>query len=249
MMSLSSKERTRRLWLYLNSVFSCTLNEDSPKIEDKPQHIKPTLYVHQRTLLQAAINLEKSKFTGLACGSNQLHTNFGVISDRVGSGKSLVALSLLREPVPDEREIMTVHRENNLSMIVHKTPDPAKRRTKAALFIIPHSLMAQWEEYVLRDSTLNVIFCRRKREVQDSTLLKFIDQADAVFVSSTMWQAFEQCQKPEKIHWSRIFIDEADSIQASNHVTLTANFTWLITASFLNIAFPGGIYIELNILK
>ena len=131
-------------------------------------------------------------------------------------------------------------------MISKQKPEPTKRRTKAALFIIPHSLMGQWEEYVTRDTTLNVIFCRKKREVQDETLLNFIDQADAVFVSSTMWAAFEISQKPDQIHWSRIFIDEVDSIQASNHVPLTANFTWLITASYLNIAFPGGIYIELN---
>lgn len=244
--TLSTRERNRRLWLYLSTVLTNTLNEDSSKVEETPAYIKPALYLHQRTLLQAAVNLEQSKFLGIDCSGKQLHTNFGVISDRVGSGKSLVALSLLRQPIPDEREITTIHRQNNLSMISHQKPEQAKRRTKAALFIVPHSLMGQWEEYVTRDTTLNVIFCRKKREVQDETLLNFIDQADAVFVSSTMWSAFEISQKPEQIHWSRIFIDEADTIQASNHVTLTANFTWLITASYLNIAFPGGIYIELN---
>jgi len=243
----SARERNKRLWMYLKGIFSNELNEDSLKIDAQPEHIKPKLYQHQKTLLTAAINLEKTKFTGLECGENRtLFTNFGVLADRVGSGKSLVALSLLKQPPPDEREIVTTHRNNNLSMIRHHIPEPAKRRCKAALFIIPHSLMGQWEEYVTRDSTLDVIFCRKKKEVSDPTLFNFIDNVDAIFVSSTMWSTFESEQKPEQIHWSRVFIDEADSIQSSNHVSLTANFIWLITASYLNIAFPAGIYIELN---
>lgn len=242
-----ARERNRKLWQYLHGVYTNELNEDSLKCDTQPSTIKPNLYEHQKTLLTAAINLEKSKFSGLDCGNNKtLYTNFGVLADRVGSGKSLVALSIIKQPLPDEREIITTHRNTNLSMIRHHIPEIVKRRCKAALFIIPHSLMGQWEEYVTRDTTLNVIFCRKKKEVCDPTLLNFIDTVDAIFVSSTMWSSFEVTQKPESIHWSRIFIDEVDSIQASTHVQLTANFIWLITASFLNIAFPTGIYIELN---
>lgn len=242
-----ARERNRRLWQYLHGVYTNELNEDSLKYDGQPEYIIPSLYYHQKTLLTAAINLERTKFSGLECGTNKtLYTNFGVLADRVGSGKSLVALSLVRQTIPDEREIITTHRNNNLSMICHHIPEPTKRRCKAALFIIPHSLMTQWEEYVTRDTKLNVIFCKKKKEVCDPTLFNFIDNVDAIFVSSTMWSSFETTQKPDLIHWSRIFIDEADTIQSSTHVQLSANFIWLITASFLNIAFPSGIYIELN---
>lgn len=247
MNTTSVRERTRNLWHYLNGIVSNQLDEDSPKIDDQPSYIKPKLYHHQKTLLTAAINLEKTKFSGLMCGENRtLYTNFGVIADRVGSGKSLVALSLIKQQIPDEREIITTHRNNNLSMIRHQVAEPNRKRCKAALFIIPHSLMGQWEEYVMRDTTLNVIFCRKKKEVCDPTLLNFVDNADAIFVSSTMWKEFEQSQQPQKYHWSRIFVDEADSIMLSNHVELSANFIWFITASYLNIAFPSGVFIELN---
>lgn len=243
----SARERNRRLWQYLNGIYSNELNEDSDKIDSQPDYIIPPLYHHQKTLLTAAINLEKTKFTGLNCGENRtLYTNFGLISDRVGSGKSLVALSLVKQQVPDGREIITTHRNNNLSMICHTVPEPLRKRCKAALFIIPHSLMGQWEKYVTRDTKLNVMFCKKKKEVCDSTLCNFIDNFDAVFVSSTMWKTFEEVQKPEQYHWSRIFVDEADSIQSSMHVQLTANFIWLITASYLNATFPTGIYIDLT---
>ena len=247
MVAQSAKERTRNLWQYLSKIFSTELNEDSNRVDNQPEHIKPKMYDHQKTLLAAALELEASKFSGLNCGTNStLYTNFGVISDRVGSGKSLVALSLLRQPIPDEREIITSHRLNNLSMIRHHIPEVNRKRLKTALFIIPHSLIGQWEEYVIRDTTLNVIFCRRKKEVFDPTLFNFIDNVDAIFVSSTMWKEFEQTQHPDRYHWSRIFVDEADTLFAITHVELSANFIWLITASFLNIAFPTGLYIELN---
>lgn len=236
-----AQERNKRYWSYFKGVFQNELSEDSES-GSQPSWIKTPLYAHQKSLMAAAIALEHSKFEGIKCEDNKrLYTNFGVIADRVGAGKSLVALSLVKQPNADEREMITNSRSNNLSMVTYQIPEPGKKRTKAALFIVPHSIMGQWEDYVTKETTLNTIFCKRKKEVCDKTLLHFIDSVDAVFVSSTMWKSFEESQEPSKIHWSRIFIDEADSIQVPIRCNLTARFIWLITASYLNVAFPSGI--------
>ena len=241
-MAATILERNRRYWSYFKGVFQNEMGEESPRFTDQPTGIKAKLYPHQRTILQAAINLEKTKQEGIECGGQKkLYANYGVIADRVGSGKSLVALSLVKQPPPDEREIVTNFRNNNLSMIKYQIPEPTKTRIKTALFIVPHSIMGQWETYITEQTTINVIFCRRKKEVCDKTLYTFFPAADAVFVSSTMYKEFESNQNLDKFHWSRIFIDEADTIQAVIRATLTANFIWLITASYLNIAFPSGI--------
>jgi Helicase conserved C-terminal domain/Zinc finger, C3HC4 type (RING finger)/SNF2-related domain len=235
-------QRNRQYWTYFKGVFQNELNEDNTRIPSNPPWIKTKLYSHQKCLVAAALALERTKFEGLDCGENRrLYTNFGVIADRVGSGKSLVALSLVKQPLADEREMVTCCRSNNLSMVKHHIPEPTRRHLDAALFIVPHSIMGQWEDYVTKETTLNAVFCRRKKEVCDKSLLNFMDKVDAVFVSSTMWKFFEETQEPGKIQWSRIFIDEADSIQTGIRVNLTANFIWLITASYLNIAFPSGI--------
>ena len=147
--------------------------------------------------------------------------------------------------MPEQNEIHTEHRRTNLSLVKHKKPG-VKRQVRAALFIVPHSLMGQWEEYVTRDTTLEVIFCKRKKEVQDLSILNFLDTVDAVFVSSTMYKFFDDVIRPDKIHWSRLFIDEADSIIAPIRDNLTANFIWLITASFLNVAFPSGLLLRMD---
>jgi len=243
----SPVNRNEKLWSYMEGVFTNELSEDSSRLETQPAHIKPELFIHQRTLLNAAVKIEESKYTGLDCGADRrLYTNYGVIADRVGSGKSLTALALAKMPIPDEREITTLHRKNYISMIHYNKSEDKKQRVKAALFIIPHNLMGQWEDYVTRDTTLNVIFCRKRREAADKSICDHIDQADALFISSTMWKFFEEVIKPETYHWSRIFIDEADTIQIPIRVNLTGNFIWLITASYLNIAFPSGMYLQLN---
>ena len=243
---LSNSTRTKKLWSYFKGVFTHETDEDSPRIEEQPAYIKPNLFIHQRTLLAAALELEASKVSGIACDENsRLYTNFGVLADRVGSGKSLVALSLVKQEAPEQNEIHTVHRRTNLSLVKHKKP-ASRRQVRAALFIVPHSLMGQWEEYVTRDTTLEVIFCKRRKEVEDLSILNFLDTVDAVFVSSTMYKFFDGVIGPDKIHWSRIFIDEADSIIAPIRDNLSANFIWLITASFLNVAFPSGLHLRMD---
>ena len=59
----STRELQRRLWIYLQGIFSNELDEDSDKMDEQPTYIKPALYHHQKTLLNKAINLEKTKRT------------------------------------------------------------------------------------------------------------------------------------------------------------------------------------------
>ena len=243
----TSIDRNKKLWSYLKGVFKSEISEENSRYEANMDYIKQPLYIHQKALLRSALDLESTKATGLDCGGNRkLFTNFGILADRVGSGKSLVALSLVKQSLPEENEIITIQRGTNISMICSKITEPTKKRVAAALFIIPHNLVSQWEDYVINWTSLNAIFCKKKKEASDRSILHFIDSVDAVFVSSTMWKSFEDIVKPDKIHWSRIFIDEADSIQAQIRTNLTAKFIWLITASYLNIAFPTGILLTLD---
>jgi len=239
--------RNKKIWSYLNGVFSSELTEESPRFDTPLDYIKPPLFIHQQTLLAAALELEATKLTGIPCASNSLlYTNYGVLADRVGSGKSLVALSILRQQAPLPTEIHTAHRRTNLALVKNKNPGEERKQVRAALFVVPHSLMGQWEEYVTRDTTLDVIFCKRKKEAFDATIKDHLDKVDAVFISSTMYKEFDQTMRLDKIQWSRIFVDEADSICIQMPDTLSANFIWLITASYLNMAFPSGISLHLD---
>jgi SNF2 family DNA or RNA helicase len=239
--------RNKKIWSYLNGVFSSELTEESPRFDTPLDYIKSPLYIHQQALLASALALEKTKLSGIPCADNsRLYTNYGVLADRVGSGKSLVALSIIRQEAPPATEIHTAHRRTNLALVKNTTLSQERRKVKAALFVVPHSLMGQWEDYVTRDTTLDVIFCKRKKEAFDASIKDHLDSVDAVFISSTMYKEFDQTIRLDKIQWSRIFVDEADSITLQMPDTLSANFIWLITASYLNIAFPTGISLQLD---
>ena len=77
---------------------SSHLTEASPQAE-QPTAIKAALRPHQLSLLAAAKDLEaKASIRHVDLQNPQLLTRYGVLADRVGSGKSLVALGLVREP-------------------------------------------------------------------------------------------------------------------------------------------------------
>ena len=60
---------------------------------------------------------------------------------------------------------------------------------------------------------------------------------------------FETSNPLAEYVWNRIFIDEADSIFFSSYgdmMHMKACFYWLISASWMNFAFPNGAYINVS---
>lgn len=251
-----------KLWSYLHNLHQHDLQESSPQYE-QPAYIKQPLLTHQKTTLHAAVQLEAAKADGLTCEpvlgdpyGGKMYANYGVIADPVGSGKSLTALALAGAPRPAESsyELLTRNNTGTYSDIsLSRTRDimispegSSYTRIQAALFIIPHALMSQWETYAGRDTTLKCLFIKRTKDAQEAILPK-LESVQCVFVSSTMWKHFEETNPLEQWVWSRIFVDEADTIAFTNRggiETLRACYYWLITASWINLAFPSGVYIN-----
>ena len=150
-----------KLWSYLHNLHQHDLQESSPQYE-QPAYIKQPLLTHQKTTLHAAVQLEAAKADGLTCEpvlgdpyGGKMYANYGVIADPVGSGKSLTALALAGAPRPAESsyELLTRNNTGTYSDIsLSRTRDimispegSSYTRIQAALFIIPHALMSQWE--------------------------------------------------------------------------------------------------------
>jgi SNF2 family DNA or RNA helicase len=268
---------------YIVAARANQLTESSPQAE-QPTFIKTALRPHQLTLLAAARALEsKASISSIALETPQLLTSYGVIADRVGSGKSLVALSLLRDPPPDAATL-TVRQsgEARIISIRHMPPvNPIRTewmdlsgaefmkaisvrgdgissdssRTKhivtgTALAIIPHNVMMQWESYVRDQTDIKAVFIRKTKDC-DWERPRFYQElftADIVIVSCTMLRKFIGAvtfhgRRFSDIIWSRLFIDEADTIVCSLRPDdVTARFKWFITGSWLNMMFPTGMY-------
>ena len=240
----------------------------------QPVSITTALRPHQLTLLAAAREVEKRARIGdihLSAGSAGLVSRYGVIADRVGSGKSLVALSLVRD-APVVAHTLRV-RENGWAQHIsaRKLPtvcEPPVSEMGAAfvkalkgltvdgsihvpqaLFVVPHNVVQQWDEYIKTQTDLKAYIVRRTKDCDydSASFYSSVFGAELVVVSCTMFKKFRGALEYHgldfsKIVWSRVFLDEADSLSFPvRGGEIGARFLWLITGSWLNMLCPGGL--------
>lgn len=253
-----------KLWSFFESLYSQELTEESPRAVSPPW-LKIPLLRHQESAIAAALNLERAKTDGIDVGriagdsmGGKFYTSYGVLGDKVGSGKSLTALALVKAPAPlaqyteflnrgvihgDGRDIGLLRTRSQLKTANGQELVPVN----ASLFLVPHALIAQWETYALRDTTLRCKFIKKRMEAAHESALSDLDSYDAVFVSSTMWATLKQFHAIRTVLWKRIFIDEADSISiTTDHDDLHGLFYWFITASWWNLVFANGSYFNIS---
>lgn len=265
----------RRLWGFLESLYTNELTAESPTAETPPWITKPLLR-HQKATLAAALALEAAKSVGIDVSGvagdplgGKFYTSHGILGDRVGSGKSLVALALLRQPPPPPHYVEYVARPaadgrglgllRTRSQLVTQT-GTRLTPTTASLVIVPHALVDQWTKYIQEDTTLRLKVVRRKAEATNPEFLTDLNAYDVVLVSSTMWGTLRDFCQPtgpsfygtpqplmHRILWQRVFIDEADSIAFHNHTDeIHGLFYWFISASWLNLVFNGGAHVNVT---
>lgn len=244
------------------------LSEISESVE-QPASILTSLRPHQLTLLAAARALEKrSSLKEFCLDSPMLVTKYGIIADRVGSGKSLVALSLVNDPPPEQTRVIVrqgnhygdaVTLSLNQLQPVKENVDVLKDLSgsnildliksadgriyvRTALCIVPHNVCPQWESYIKEQTSLKTVIVKRTKDCERPAWDLF--SADLILISSTMLKKFISTYSNfSSIVWSRLFVDEADSIQCTvRHGEIQARFTWFISASWVNMLFPAGIH-------
>ena len=254
-MSLISR---RRFWAFFEALYSQELNEQSPRVAS-PTWLKTPLLPHQQTAVAAALHLERAKLEGIDVDAisgdshgGKLFSSHGVLGDRVGSGKSLTALALVKAPPPPAQykefllrgTSLGDGRDTGLFRVREQTVTQygyALRQVPVSIFLVPHALIGQWETYVERDTSLRAHFIKKRTDASDITFMQRLETWDVVFVSSTMWATFKATQDIRNIMWRRVFIDEADSIGITSDVDeLHGLFYWFITASWLNLVFANG---------
>jgi hypothetical protein len=249
---------------------------ESSQPAEQPSWITTPLRPHQMTLLRAAQQLEtQANAENVSFETPKLMTTYGVLADRVGAGKSLVVLSLLRDPPPQNVSLCIRDGTRNRDAVVigmkrmaQITPFVEEWRTlnptdlfekftggrpvcvKPALIIVPHNVCLQWEAYVKEHTTLNICMIKRTKDCDYEREGFYADifMSDAVIVSSTMLRKFQGAMGWKgpgfaKITWSRLFVDEADTIACSiRYGEIASRFTWFVTGSWLNMLFPEGMH-------
>lgn len=244
--------RTHRSILsMIERVYAQSLTEQKPRAETPPE-IKVSLKSHQATLVAEMEAREISLRTGHVCSDNSvLYSRYAILGDAVGAGKSLAVLSHIAR---------MKHKTLTNPAYYHKCSSPnlysiwepnMKRCRVATMILVPHSLYRQWSNYVKQQTTLTVAECKTKKFFADPAVAtKMILESDAVLVSSTLYSEISHLVSNQGIHWTRVFVDEIDSIHIpSTRDPFSADFTWLITATWQSCITPRYAYITANTLE
>jgi len=245
----------------LNLGFQNSLTVSSPQIK-QPLEIKVALKPHQKAIVQAMIDHEKKSISGIQYADSLSYTNYGILGDEVGSGKSLSVLAFIaykkNNPTTAIKHSLYPFSKSNLFTICKKEYKMLK--PTPSLIIVPHTIYRQWQEYCKKQTTLNIFYAKSSKELNPANISdlsgstvnadfkkKFME-SDIVLVSNTLYQEVQIIANSLSLTWSNVFLDEADSIYISGgNLQPTTPFTWFITATWSNFLLHGC-YIRPNML-
>ena len=241
----------------LKQGYSNGLTADDAHAEPPEGTLKVQLRSHQKTVLAAMEAREKQFSRGATVGSDILYSNYSILGDSVGVGKSLMILGhiarVMRGAIPPIEQTSQVDKSSSTGFFSIKQTMYTDISEAGCLIVIPHTLYRQWADYVKKQTTLKAVFLDKMRAVVDDTpeFLKTVLEADLVLVSNTMYKSFGYWQKEKGLKWRRFFLDEADTIHiTSGSPVPEARFTWLVSASWTNLLFPNSsIYLPQHILS
>jgi len=252
----------------------CHLNENSPSIR-QPNGLHIKLRPHQLTTVAAMLDIEskssividkpkyihdlESKIVDHENATLIAETNFAILADKAGSGKSYMILSLiLANKNPSTFNKLLIGTDNfSIRAMDHRVSNGIN------LIVVPHSLVKQWSGFldnsdlkylefskevdfnVFCDVTIvknidndGAIYLRKKSGIErkvfnEDKFKKITKECDVFLLNINRFRTFHELI-PLNI-WSRVIIDELDSIAIPGYFNEIGNFNWFITATPKNI--------------
>lgn len=220
------------------------------KEANQPTHIKKQLKPHQLMSIQKCLDIEHgihpqsttNKIMRIhSNGMNYMqsdnvkmtvNTCFGAICDPVGSGKTLVVLSLIKEDMNTTKSFSGyVELSDMVNLKIEADTnniDEILKKTKYSVIVVPHVILTQWDKVIKTDTTLKHIVYKNLDQLKQE--LNSNPDTDIILVKSTKYREFYELFAFNQ-HFKRVFYDEADSIHIPRCEKLNSLFYWFITAS------------------
>ena len=225
---------------HLHTVHVNSLTESSPLVEAPDGAMKLPLHLHQKIALKKMEDLEYSLTNGLDLKNETMFSNYAILGDSVGAGKSLMVLAHIArlgqiKKINESNTILPSSSANIFSIVKKEYSDISEA---GSLIMVPHTLFRQWSDYITKQTNLKHFCIARAPQIEDETFFANLFEADVVLVSNTLVKSFIPKTFKANIRWKRVFIDEADTIHiTSTYVMPPARFYWFITASWLNLLY------------
>jgi hypothetical protein len=230
------------------------VTRDAERVENPFK--KLTLFAHQLAVSYAMVKLEtetigwseRCKETG-AMHTFTGRSNFGVLADSVGAGKSYCALCTiqshptLNSPESElQRHRMAQFGSKHLEVrrvLDKRIADPIN------IIVVPHGgVYNQWVGYI--NNMINFTLVKISKQTELESFFEHISEDSLntlsnviILVSSTFYNKLA-VKWPSTIMVSRLIFDEADSIRIPSCLEIPSAFTWFITSSMRNLCTPTG---------
>ena len=174
-------------------------------------------------------------FSTLDNFSYMIDSNFGILGDSVGTGKTYIILGLLLDNlIPKNRNINICG-----TKLISLRRNDKKKCIKTNLIIVPNMLVTQWTK-IFKISNLKTYHILKKihadklkyisnDDLDQEITNDYVEYWDVIIISSTMYKHFN---KFYDVKWSRIIIDEMIDVTIhGSPVNWNCNFIWFLTGT------------------
>ncbi len=226
----------------MRDVYESALTNNSPTVDAEPDTLKVTLRAHQQAALYAMESYERTLLSGMKCKNEVFYSNYGILGDSVGVGKSLMVLGHIGRlsSIPPLESFTTVRSNSSQNVFSIQSKKFNDASEANCLIIVPHTLFRQWADYIKKQTNLSCMLLDKAKTLVEENFQRDILSAQVVLISNTLYREYCSLHSYKNITWKRLFVDEGDTIHMKNRYPWPqARFTWFITASWMNMLFPN----------
>lgn len=254
-----SASQRRTLRNQANNEVSVLINETFSKVDHVPG-LKTTLYPHQQGVVKAMLDMESKRTIAV---SNNMHRvmnisyNSGVLSEPVGSGKtidilSVILLSKIPRAIPDIMELQYHQTDNSVGYIRRKF----KKFLKTSIIFVGASVMKQWEQAIKTFTSMKVFSANSIVElkqllrmisdlsvneydiilVKNGKITRPIELPDGIVLEDknrvALAYIYNIVANLRNYCWARVVIDDFDTIKLPHNAgVVNGIFTWYISST------------------
>lgn len=244
----------------VNNEVSVLINEAYSKVDHVPG-LKTTLYPHQQGVVKAMLDMESKRSfevsESLTRRIKRVSYNAGVLSEPVGSGKtidvlSVVVLSKTPRAIPDIMELPYPKTDSSVGFVRRRF----KKFLKPTIIFVGVSVMKQWEAAIktftsLKSFSVNsiielkqllpMISDRSVNEydiilVKNGKITRPIELPDGIQLEDknrvALAYIYNILANLRNYCWARVVVDDFDTIKLPHNAgTVNGIFTWYISST------------------
>jgi len=204
------------------------------------------LYNHQKNSVLRMEWMEKNRKRNYATQNSScvVESNFGILNDKVGSGKTLMCVSFLsREAMTENYRTESSTREfveliSCYGNDVYRCKTVTKKTVKyypVTIVIVPNSIVFQWRDELIK-TNMSFKIVTTNKQIDD--FKNYVERVNVIVVTKTLYTEFHRASERVMMSggdycFKRLIVDEY--VSRGGFRKMSADFVWLVTATLPKI--------------